>query len=232
MPYQVRGVRPGALALTRAWIRSARTRSGSGISAIFASTSASGSVLPRAPRRPAFSSRARSFIAARSSSVKPADVFATDCFRSAISTHLPGLLVDVHGLDASGALVARTSRFLTTYYFRPASRCFLLPGTSLLGASAGDEDGRAGEEPPAQRAPLLPHPFLAFRPLRLHQVDQHEPGGHQLPDPVAEGAVLLDVGGRAGGVVLHVRAPVEVRVHGHQPTLGRVVQEDPPDRVG
>jgi hypothetical protein len=52
------------------------TRSGSGISAIFASTSLSPSGLPaRVRRRSAFSSRARSFIAARSSSVNPSDVW-------------------------------------------------------------------------------------------------------------------------------------------------------------
>src|ERR1700674_3012656 len=45
MPYQVFGVRVGALALTMAWIRSAMTRSGFGISAIFASTSLSPSDL-------------------------------------------------------------------------------------------------------------------------------------------------------------------------------------------
>ena len=59
-----------------AWIRSAMTRSGSGISAIFSSTSFSPSALvAREPRRAdAFSSRAYSFIAARSSAVNPSDV--------------------------------------------------------------------------------------------------------------------------------------------------------------
>src|SRR5215211_227670 len=59
-----------------AWSRSAMARSASGISAILASTSCSPSALaaPR-PRRPfAFSSRARSFIAPRSSSVNPSNV--------------------------------------------------------------------------------------------------------------------------------------------------------------
>ena len=53
-------------------------RSGSGISAIFASTALSPSALSaREPRRPAaFSSLARSFIAARSSSVNPSYVLA------------------------------------------------------------------------------------------------------------------------------------------------------------
>jgi hypothetical protein len=51
-------------------------RSGSGISAIFASTALSPSALSaRWPRRPAvFSSWARSFIAPRSSSVNPSNV--------------------------------------------------------------------------------------------------------------------------------------------------------------
>ena len=65
IPYQVFGERSGALALTMAWSRSAIARSGSGISAIFASTSLS----PSASLAAAFSSWARSFIAARSSAV-------------------------------------------------------------------------------------------------------------------------------------------------------------------
>src|SRR5215204_5921123 len=69
IPYQVFGERAGAFALTIAWIFSARARSGSGISAIFASTSFSQSALSAS----AFSSLARSFIAARSSAVNPLD---------------------------------------------------------------------------------------------------------------------------------------------------------------
>src|SRR2546422_6241577 len=73
IPYQVFGERAGALALMTAWSRSAMARSGPGISAIFARTSLSPSGLPaRGPRRAAaFSSWARSLIAARSSSVNP-----------------------------------------------------------------------------------------------------------------------------------------------------------------
>src|ERR687897_1704462 len=75
IPYQVFGERRGALALTIAWIRSAMTRSGSGISAIFASTSLSPSAFAaRVLRRAsAFTSWARSFIADRSASVNPSD---------------------------------------------------------------------------------------------------------------------------------------------------------------
>src|SRR3954452_12565717 len=72
IPYQSFGARPGALALTTAWIRSAMARSPSSISAILATTAASSSAVlsAREPRRAdAFTSLARSFIAARSSSV-------------------------------------------------------------------------------------------------------------------------------------------------------------------
>src|SRR3989441_3644011 len=71
IPYQVFGERVGALALMIAWSRLPMVRSGSGILAIAAITSLSPSALPL---RAAFSSRARSFIAARSSSVKPLEV--------------------------------------------------------------------------------------------------------------------------------------------------------------
>jgi hypothetical protein len=76
IPYQSLGARTGALALMTAWSRSPMTRSPSGISAILASTSLSASALSaRGPRRaPAFSSRARSYIADRSSAVNTSDV--------------------------------------------------------------------------------------------------------------------------------------------------------------
>src|SRR5436190_15287909 len=78
IPYQVFGDRAGALALMIAWSRLAMARSGSRIAAIFASTSpspAASSFVARGPRRAsALRSCARSFIAARSSSVNPLDV--------------------------------------------------------------------------------------------------------------------------------------------------------------
>src|SRR5262245_25108245 len=100
IPYQVLGARAGALALTMAWTRSARTRSGSAISAIFASTSLSPSALaPRGPRRAAaFNSWACSFIAPRSSSVNPPDVLVfaalpgAGCCVSVIECFLPASL--------------------------------------------------------------------------------------------------------------------------------------------
>src|SRR5437667_11871352 len=68
IPYQSFGARAGALALMIAWSRLPKARSGSRIAAIFASTALSPSALS------AFSSRARSFIATRSSSVNPLNV--------------------------------------------------------------------------------------------------------------------------------------------------------------
>src|SRR5213594_5195289 len=65
IPYQSLGERVGALSLMIAWSRLPMVRSGSRISAIFASTALSPSSLS------AFSSRMRSFIAPRSSSVNP-----------------------------------------------------------------------------------------------------------------------------------------------------------------
>ena len=68
----------GALALMMAWSRSPRARSGAGIAAICASTALSPSALSRAGRAAAaFSSWARSFIAARSSSVNPSSFLST-----------------------------------------------------------------------------------------------------------------------------------------------------------
>src|ERR1700722_13829779 len=52
IPYQVLGTRSGAASLMMAWIRSAMTRSGSGISAIFSSTSFSPSALVAREPRP------------------------------------------------------------------------------------------------------------------------------------------------------------------------------------
>src|SRR5262245_51466114 len=89
IPYQVLGVRSGALALMIAWSRLAMARSGLPISAIFASTSLSPSAFPPRER---FSSWARSFIAARSSSVNPVDLLALAVVR------LAGFFVSFAGL--------------------------------------------------------------------------------------------------------------------------------------
>src|SRR5215216_609932 len=71
MPYQVFAERPGALALMIAWSRLAMARSGSCIAAIASSAALSPSALSLLVRSSAFSSLARSFIAAFSSSVNP-----------------------------------------------------------------------------------------------------------------------------------------------------------------
>src|SRR5438477_5793975 len=74
IPYQVFDERAGALALMMAWSRLAMARSGSCIAAIAASTALSPSALFLFARASAFSSWARAFIAARSSSVNPSNV--------------------------------------------------------------------------------------------------------------------------------------------------------------
>src|SRR3954454_9429915 len=75
MPYQVLGVRPGALAVTVTWTRSATARSAGSIFATLSSRACS----PSAFFAPAFpsarSSAARCFIAARSAALKPSVVF-------------------------------------------------------------------------------------------------------------------------------------------------------------
>src|ERR1700730_12406412 len=73
IPYQVFGERVGALALMTLWSRLAVPRSGSAISAIFASTSLSPSASPESARR---RSLRVSFIAARSSSESKLDTLA------------------------------------------------------------------------------------------------------------------------------------------------------------
>ena len=62
--------------------------------------------------------------------------------------------------------------------------------------AAADEDRRAGEQRAAQRRPLAPHGLAALRPLGLDEVVEHQPGGDDVADPVAQRAVVLDVGRR------------------------------------
>src|ERR1051326_1170547 len=99
IPYHVFGERAGALVLMIAWSRLAIERSGSFIEAIAASASLSPSAFSLFPRASAFNSRARAFIAARSSSVNPAAFLfivavLLEDFRPAflefIETSLPG----------------------------------------------------------------------------------------------------------------------------------------------
>src|SRR3972149_78445 len=88
------------MVLMTAGSRLAMARSGPGISAIFASTALS----PSAPRAAAFSSWARSFIAARSSSVKPLDflliavVLLAACFAAFLVVLLADFCVCFFGL--------------------------------------------------------------------------------------------------------------------------------------
>src|ERR1041385_538590 len=73
IPYQVFAERAGAVSLMMAWSLLAMARSGSFIAAIAASAALSPSDLSLVARASAFSSCARAFITARSSSVNPLD---------------------------------------------------------------------------------------------------------------------------------------------------------------
>src|SRR3989441_9124183 len=102
IPYQVLGERAGALALRIAWSRLAMARSGSRISAIFASTALSPSALSaRGPRASDVHSWTRSFIAARSSSVNPFNFAAAVVLvlRSMVN-HLQGVSWPNYGYTA------------------------------------------------------------------------------------------------------------------------------------
>ena len=70
------GQRSSALAVMISWSRFARVRSDSGIASIFAVTSFSPAALFLFARASSFRSLARSFMAARSSSVNPCDVLS------------------------------------------------------------------------------------------------------------------------------------------------------------
>src|SRR5437773_8427064 len=97
IPYQVFGVRSGAVALMSSWSRLAMARSCGDIAAIAARTALSPSVL-------SFSSRARAFIAAFSSAVKPSFllVLLADC--------LPFFVVGLIGLLSCVRRPARSGR--------------------------------------------------------------------------------------------------------------------------
>src|SRR5207247_8780143 len=156
IPYQVLGERPGALALMMAWSRSAMARSGFGISAIFASTSLSPSALS------AFSSWARSFIAARSSSVNPL-------------TALPDFRVSVFGLieppssTHSSALEDAQSRAQQPRCLRRAGlealRYRTRGGRNTPPRHGGPESFEAFNQRPCQHAVhLAEHPLQGARP--------------------------------------------------------------------
>src|SRR5215212_1666417 len=117
IPYQVFGERAGALTLMISWSRSAMARSGSGISAIFASRSLSPAARFLFARSSAFSSFARSLIAARSSAVNPSDFFALivpSCAGSSVSCSVRQEIV-------YSRLRSLTSRFLFGLLTRSAT---------------------------------------------------------------------------------------------------------------
>src|SRR5262245_38538031 len=140
IPYQVFGASSGALAVTIAWSRSAMTRSGACILPIASSTSRSPSALLLFARSSAFSSLARSLIAARSSAVNPLAGFVSFVagFRSAIANLL----------EADEA-VARGGR----------GRVVVLEESRMHGDVHGGQASRGScAEPRARRAPARDAP--------------------------------------------------------------------------
>src|SRR5215472_4065289 len=177
IPYQVLGERSGALALTRAWIRSARARSGSVISAIFASTSLSPSALAaRGPRRAAvFSSWPCSFIAACSSSVNPWDtlpVVLSAGFCVSVIERFPSWRA-VHCLAPWFAAVVTCGDPLCWWW----CSCVVPPGSARCG--------------------------LPREPVRVGE----GPGVAANDDPVRAGAVRGDAGVFGGGTAAVERQP-------------------------
>src|SRR3989442_11840320 len=133
-----------------AWSRSAMARSGFGISAIFASTSLSPSAFfARGPRRAsAFSSWARSFIAARSSSVNPLTALpVTVALLADFCVSVFGLIEPPH---TDFGWTPRRNAKCGSVLFKPSGTCVesyhrVLPNGSRLSCS-----GRRGAPPPVR----------------------------------------------------------------------------------
>src|SRR6266581_9010317 len=113
IPYQSLGERPGALSLIIAWSRLAMVRSGSRISAIFASTAVSPSPLP------AFISWTRSLIAPLSSSV--------NALRVAVV-----LLADLCALFRAGFMEFDSSFQSLSIFFTSSLLAFQTPSLGAL----------------------------------------------------------------------------------------------------
>ena len=72
--------------------------------------------------------------------------------------------------------------------------------------------------------------LVLIRPFRLDQIDQAKPSGRELADPIAQGAVMFDVG--HDRLLLDVRSPVEVTSFADgQPRISGIIGQRPPDRV-
>src|SRR5437867_4346127 len=173
IPYQVLGARAGALALMMAWSRSAMARSGFGISAIFTSTSLSPSAFfARGPRRTsAFSSWARSFIAARSSSVNPLTALpVTVALLADFCVSVLGLMEPPHTDSFRRMLGSAVKDHHNSGFVAPAA----LPSAAARqnrGVPALPSAGPAAPQP-YSRAP----PHARSGQLREPPREQHEPG--------------------------------------------------------
>src|SRR5699024_2529576 len=104
-----------------------------------------------------------------------------------------------------------------------ASHTVTTGGSVAVHRTAAHEDRGPRDQLTAQPAPATPLVVSAGGPLRLHQVDQNQPGRDDLPDPVTEGPVVLGVGGPPLPVLLHIGPTVEVRIAHRHPGLSRHV---------
>src|SRR5215213_4715116 len=133
IPYQVFGESSGALAVMMAWSRSAMDRSGSDISAILVSRSRSPAALSLFARASAFSSLARSFIAARSSAVNPSDVLGVAVVLLAVFCAIACFLLSARfGGDDHLACEPSLNPIRSPRRTRPASAIRLASGRRAL----------------------------------------------------------------------------------------------------
>src|SRR5665647_666509 len=101
-------------------------------------------------------------------------------------------------------------------------------GWQLTSGFLAHEDRGPGNQRTTQGTPSAPDLLVLVRPLRLDQIDEAEPGGRDLTHPVAQGAVMFDVGRRAR-LLLDIWGPVEIGAGHGEPRMAGVIGQRPPD---
>src|SRR5215212_5205310 len=208
MPYQVFGSRSGAAAVTVRCTRSASARSSGAIPAILSRTAWSPSAF-LAPFLPsARSSAARSFIAARSSAVKPSDAVL------ALFAGMCGLPLDVGPGAAPGHLRSTLGP--------PGPRGFSIPDR-LPARRAASVLHAGGHRPQLEGLHRLRSPLEVRGPERAHVQSETGPRARRSHGPARDGDAAragetLQPGGDVGGVADHgegaLRTGTDVPDHG------------------
>jgi hypothetical protein len=72
---------------------------------------------------------------------------------------------------------------------------------------------------------------VLVRPFGLHKTNKSQAGIGDVPYPITDGAMVFDIRSVTMVVLFDIRSPVEVRVHGDETSLTRIVEERPSDRV-